>query len=97
MNGNRDYTFCELREKEVINMVDGRRLGHIVDMAFTSSGQVFGLMVPGNRKMFRGFGVNDRIFIPWRNICKIGNDVILIELLGQVSTMGIDTPSQPTE
>lgn len=96
MNGNKDYTFCELREKEVINMVDGRRLGNIVDIAFTCGGQVFGLMVPGCRRLFRSWGSgSDRIFIPWRNICKIGSDVILVELIGQISALGIDPSSVP--
>ncbi len=27
-----DLTFCELREKEVINIVDGKKLGRILDI-----------------------------------------------------------------
>lgn len=33
----KEYTFCEIREKDVINVVDGRSLGRAVDIAFTSA------------------------------------------------------------
>ncbi len=75
-----EYTFCELREKEVINTVDGRRLGRICDIAFTCRGQIFGLIVPGCKNFIKNITASDAIFIPWRNICKIGSDVILVEL-----------------
>lgn len=81
MNNN-EYTFCELREKEVVNTVDGRRLGRIVDMAFSSNGRIFGIIVPGSKRVMKSLGSGDSLFIPWRNICRIGTDVILVELMG---------------
>lgn len=47
-----DITFCELREKEVVNTVDGRKLGRIIDMVITCEGEVLGLIVPGQKKSF---------------------------------------------
>ncbi len=82
MKSSKDYSFCELREKEVVNTVDGRRLGHIIDIAFTCTGQIFGLIVPAGKKLLKSIGAGDSLFIPWRNICKIGSDVILVELGG---------------
>ncbi len=75
-----EYTFCELREKTVINTVDGKSLGKVIDLAFTCRGQVFGIVVPGSQKFFKGLTANDALFIPWHNICKIGTDAILVEL-----------------
>lgn len=75
-----DLTFCELREKECVNTVDGRRLGHVLDISFSCDGTVSGIVVPGEKKFFRNIIGSDSIFIPWRNISKIGDDIILVEL-----------------
>ena len=48
-----DLTFCELREKEVINIVDGKKLGRILDIAFTRQGTIVGIIVPGEKKFFK--------------------------------------------
>lgn len=76
----KEYTFCEIREKDVINVVDGRSLGRAVDIAFTCRGQVLGIIVPGNTKFLKGLTSNDSLFIPWRNVIKIGTDAVLVEL-----------------
>lgn len=75
-----ELTFCELRNKEVINICDGRRLGRIFDLVFTLNGKVMGIIVPGDKGFFRGLGGVDSIYIPWCNIRKIGDDCILVEL-----------------
>ena len=75
-----DYTFCELREKDVINISDGKQLGRIVDIAIHCTGKVVGLVAAGEKKFFKTFSGGESIFIPWNNIVKIGDDVILVEL-----------------
>lgn len=73
-----DISYTELRCKEVVNLVDGVRMGKIIDMIIDSNGKrVLGLVVPGIRKLFR---TAEDIFIPWTNISKIGADVILVSL-----------------
>ncbi|NCA92059.1 YlmC/YmxH family sporulation protein [bacterium] len=74
------YTFCELREREVINVADGRRLGRLNDMAFGISGCILGIIVPGEKNFFRNLAGTDNIFIPWECVLKIGTDVILADL-----------------
>ena len=75
-----ESSFCELRQKEVINLDDGRRLGRIVDIVFElPSGKILGFTLPGVKKFFSFKPVSD-IFVPYDNILKIGEDVILIEL-----------------
>lgn len=80
--GGIDITFCEMREKEVVNIIDGKRLGRILDMAFTVNGNILGIIVPGEKKLFKNITGGDSIFIAWHNIIKIGEDTILVELCG---------------
>ncbi len=40
-------TFCELKQKDVINICDGRRLGKPIDLALNDSACVSALIVPG--------------------------------------------------
>ena len=75
-----EVTFCELRCKQVINVVDGKCLGHIIDIVFDlKCGRILGLVTPGFRRWL-WFRPREDIFIPWRHVCKIGDDVILVEL-----------------
>lgn len=77
-----ETSFLELRCKHVINVTDGRSLGHIVDVIIDiRTSRVLGLVVPGYKGFFNMFKNTDDIFIPYCNICKIGEDTILVELL----------------
>lgn len=78
-----DITFCELREKEVVNTIDGKKLGRIIDMVITCTGEVVGLVVPGERKAIRVVASGEILFIPWKCITKIGEDTILAQLTSQ--------------
>ncbi len=77
-----EYTFCALREKEVVNIADGKKLGRVVDMGFNCAGKIAGIILPTDKKFFKNITSSDNIFVPWRNVLKIGNDVILVELGG---------------
>ena len=83
MNMN-ELTFCELREKEIVNVADGKRFGRIIDLALSCNGRVIGIMAPGDKSAIRAFAGKNVVFIPWQNITKIGDDVILINLSGVV-------------
>ena len=77
-----ETSFFELRCKDVVNIVDGSSLGHITDIVLEiCSGKVLGFIVPGNSSPFNIFHHSEDIFIPYQNICKIGSDVILVELM----------------
>ena len=76
-----ENSFLELRSKEVINVTDGKRLGHIVDIVFElPSGKIKGLVVPICEKGFNLFRSPQQAFIPFDQICKIGTDTILVEV-----------------
>lgn len=75
-------SLSELRQKDVINTRDGQCLGKVIDIEFcTVEGRVTALVVPGEfslTSLLRGERCG--IVIPWENICKIGDDVILVDL-----------------
>ena len=85
----KDFTFCELKEREIINVADGKRLGRVFDMAF-SCGKITGLMVPGEKKFFKNITGTDSLFIPWQCVLKIGDDVILVDLNNNAPPLGIN-------
>lgn len=70
----------DLKLKEVINTIDGKRLGGITDIEIdVESGKLVAIVVPGNGKFLGLFGRNEDVVIPWDKISKIGFDVILVE------------------
>lgn len=88
-----ETTFCELRGKEVINVLDGKRLGKIIDLVFdTRCGKILGLVVPCYNKSWNIFKTAADIFIPYSNVCKIGDDVILVEIFVQNQKSGKQKP-----
>lgn len=73
-----EISFNEIRSREVVNIYDGKRLGHIIDLIFhKETGRILGVVVPGIKKAFRKA---EDIFIPLEFIKKIGEDVILVRL-----------------
>ncbi len=80
------YTFSELRAKEVIHTGDGERLGFVSDIEIDAvTGRVLSLRVPGGYRMLGIFGREPERVIPWENIKKIGDDLIMVERLGRNS------------
>ena len=68
------------KQKEVINLNDGKRLGYVQDVeADFESGEITAIVVPGTSKLFSVGGKND-IIIPWNKIIKIGEDIILVDI-----------------
>lgn len=75
------FRVSELRNKDVINSVDGKRLGFIRDIELDlRDGRIRSLILPGESKIWRLFGRAEEIIIEWPQIRKIGADVILVEL-----------------
>jgi YlmC/YmxH family sporulation protein len=66
--------------RDVINTIDGKRLGTIKDIDFDlEAGKIKSLILPGvNNRFFSLFSRSDEIVVPWENIMKIGVDVILV-------------------
>ncbi len=75
-------SLSELRTKDVVNTLDGKRLGKVMDIEFDAhDGHVEAIVVPGEFKVGSIIrGEKCGIVIPWDRICKIGENVILVEL-----------------
>ncbi len=74
--------FSELVSKDVINIRDGCRLGHIQDLRVNvNNGEICAVMLPGPTK-FLGLlgGSHSEYWIEWCQICKIGADIILVDV-----------------
>ena len=69
-----------LREKEVISLCDGARLGCPEDFEIDiSCGRIIAMVVVGEGTLL-GFGKRDEYVIPWDKIHCIGEDTILVKL-----------------
>ena len=73
-----ETSFLELKQKQVVNLCDGKQLGKVCDVVFSyPEGKVQGIVAPGG-KGFR-WGKAD-LFIDLKNVTKIGIDVVLVEI-----------------
>ena len=68
----------DFRDKEVICVVDGRRLGFVAEIEFdVCDGRITAIIVRGECGLLGNRKGND-ILIPWDKIQKIGEDIILV-------------------
>jgi YlmC/YmxH family sporulation protein len=73
----------EFQIKDVVNVSDGKRLGNIGDIEINlTTGKIEAVVITGNGKVLGFFGRDEDIIIPWKNIIKIGQDVILVRYKG---------------
>ena len=71
----------DFQTKDVINIVDGKKLGQISDLELDMrQGRIESIVVPSSLKLFGLFGNATEVIIPWKNIIKIGVDVVLVKL-----------------
>lgn len=72
---------CDLREKEVINVCTCQCIGYVMDVDIDEcNGCVRALIVPGPARFCGIFGREFEHVIPWRDIVRIGPDIILVEI-----------------
>ena len=75
--------FSDLRNKEIINICDGRRLGFVWDAELEfPGGGLKALIVPGPARFFGLFGREPDFLIPVDCIARRGKDIILGEVKG---------------
>ena len=71
----------EFQTKDVVNVSDGKKLGNIGDFDINvTTGKIQAIIISGHGKMLGFFGKDEEFVIPWRNIVKIGEDVILVRM-----------------
>jgi YlmC/YmxH family sporulation protein len=81
MKGGAAMKITEFQAKDVVNIVDGKKLGQIRDVELSiRTGQIEAIILPPNYKWFGWLQTGEERIIPWPNIVKIGVDVILVKL-----------------
>lgn len=71
----------DFRQKEVININNGKILGFVVDVdAELNEGSIKSIVVAQLGKVLKSLSGKNNITIPWNNVKLIGEDVILVEI-----------------
>ncbi len=75
-------TLAELRTKEVVNILNGKRLGKVMDIEFHPADRcVTALVVPAQPSLIQSLrGEKCGVAIPWEDVKRIGDDVVLVAL-----------------
>lgn len=72
----------ELSAKDVVNISNGQRLGEIVDVDIDlTEGKIKGVMIPQQTSVFNFLSQQEKTYISWDRIHKIGEDVILVRMM----------------
>lgn len=70
---------ADLRNKEVINVNDGTRLGYVCDLEVNlEQARVLSLVIDGRPRLFGILGREEDVVIPWDMVQTIGDDTILV-------------------
>lgn len=70
-----------MKQKEVINICDCRRLGYIVDVEFDPrTGCICSFIIPGPGGICGLFGREHEYIIPFGCVRQIGEDIVLVEV-----------------
>ena len=74
----------KLKNKEVINIYDGKSLGYVSDIEVDlERGVIDGIVIPGSRGFMGFFNKSDAdTVIKWDKVRTIGDDVILVDVEG---------------
>lgn len=70
----------ELQRKDVVNIIDGTKIGNIIDITLNDTGNMSSLIVEKTKFILSYFTNQNEIEIRWNQIEKIGEDVILVRL-----------------
>jgi len=71
----------DLQEREIVNVIDGRRLGPIKDIDIdVETGRITAIILPGSGKFLNFLRKKEDYIVPWEKIIRIGIDVILVEV-----------------
>ncbi|TXC92040.1 YlmC/YmxH family sporulation protein [Metabacillus litoralis] len=75
----------DFQTKDVVNVSDGKKMGNIDDFDINvTTGKIQAIIISCQGRMLGFFGKDEEFVIPWRNIVKIGEDVILVRMNRQI-------------
>ena len=71
----------DLQNKDIVNMVDGRNVGNIIDVKIDEdTGNIVSFIIEPSKTFFSFFNRGSDTEINWNSIAKIGEDMILVKL-----------------
>ena len=70
----------ELQTKDVVSTNDGKNLGRIVDVEINNDGVITNILIEKRRFFIKLFGSSSQYNITYKEIIKIGDDVILVNI-----------------
>lgn len=89
------YTLNDIRNKEVINIRSGSKIGYVDDIEFDAESlTVKSLVIYGRGHFFGFFGRDDDVVIKCRDIEIIGTDTILISTNETILPKTIDVKAK---
>lgn len=90
-----EVTYSSLKQKDVINLSDGKHMGKVCDLTFCfPENRVTGFTVTG----CKGFKfTRQELFIPIKCVTKIGEDAVLINFGGEQPPPPKCPPKHPPE
>lgn len=71
----------DLQSKDVVNVVDGKKVGNIIDVNINMEGHLESLIVEKSKFFVSMFSSASEIEVRWPQIEKIGKDVILVKII----------------
>lgn len=77
--------FMEFRNKEIISIRTGEKLGYVDDLVFdVGSARIIGLVIYGRRRLFGLFGQQEDLTVPWEDVEIVGDDTVLVRGEGHI-------------
>jgi YlmC/YmxH family sporulation protein len=77
-------SFTSIRDKDVINICDGKRLGYVCDLEIDAcDGRICAIIVIFDCRGF-GFGKCEELIIPWEKIKCFGKDAVLVNISTEI-------------
>ena len=72
----------DMQLKEIIDVSSGKRLGSIIDVIVDDKGFIVKIMLDNRKAKGRIFSGNkEEVSIEWKNIIKLGDDIILVDIM----------------
>lgn len=67
----------DLQSKNIVNVMNGKNIGNIIDVNINTDGTIESLILETSKNLF-SFNRDGDTKINWKDITKIGEDVILV-------------------
>ena len=71
----------DLQSKDIVALEDGKKIGNIIDVAIDDKGNMVALIVQKSKFLNNIFSTQGEIEIKWSQVKKIGEDVILVNMV----------------